>query len=68
MTVMKRFMTKKVVTKMKLMNSRLSHFLLSGMGAIFSSYCESIAANMMSGQVSSVETSKKVVIDAMISL
>ena len=61
---MKRFMTKKVVTKMKLMKSMEIHFLLPMIGALSISSCELVAENIISGQVSRVDTSKKVVIDA----
>lgn len=60
---MKRFMTKKVVTKMKEMKSREIHFLAATVGAMSSSSYELVAANMISGHVSSVETSKNVVMD-----
>ena len=63
MTEMNKFMTKKVVTKMKEMKSKAIHYLLPIMGALSISSCEFVAANMMSGHVSRVETSKKVVIE-----
>lgn len=56
-------MTKKVVTKMKEMKSREIHFLAATVGAKSSSSYELVAANMISGHVSSVETSKNVVMD-----
>ena len=63
MTEMKRFMTKKVVTKMKLMKRSAIHWRLSMTGCRSGYDWESMAANMISGQVSSVLTSKKVIID-----
>ena len=64
MTETKRFITKKVVTKMKMMKRRAMAFDAFFSGARSYSSCESMAANMMSGQVSRVDTSKKVVIEA----
>jgi len=64
MTEMNRFMTKKVVTKINMMKRRLSHGRLSSIGCKSGLLYESMAWNMMSGHVSRVLTSKKVLIDA----
>ena len=68
MTEMKRFITKKDVTKMKLMKSKATHLRLSSDGALSMAEFESTALNMISGQVSIVETSKKVDIEEKIVL
>jgi len=63
MTEMNKFMTKKVVTKIKLIKMSEIHFRLPITGALSTSFYELVAANMISGHVSSVDTSKKVVIE-----
>ena len=63
MTEMKRFMTKKDVTKMKEMKIKAIQVRLPRIGAMSTSGYEFVAANMISGHVSSVETSKNVVME-----
>lgn len=53
---------------MKLMKSKATHLRLSSDGALSMSEFESTALNMISGQVSIVETSKKVDIEEKIVL